>query len=170
LWARLLTGEAATPGRFSKRTVDFVATFDKKDAELFTKFAQFVWHFSDGGPLIYDISHQIYAEEGLSFASVIHLSSIGLLTYSQTPGYRRVWDSKIGLLAYYDQPLIIEFSETQPNQINAGTCMLSAVGQELLPVCGAHKNEAFFEYVVNKWANEGLCVYSPLRYIPDPKT
>lgn len=43
LWSSLLAGEATKPGTYSKRTVDFVASMDKKDAELFTKFCQFVW-------------------------------------------------------------------------------------------------------------------------------
>ena len=38
LWSRLLAGEATSPGTFSKRTVDFIASIDKKDAALFTAF------------------------------------------------------------------------------------------------------------------------------------
>ena len=53
LWARLLTGEATKPGTFSKRTVDFISTIDKKDAALFTAFVQFVWMFDEPNPLIY---------------------------------------------------------------------------------------------------------------------
>ena len=35
MWSRLLSGEATTPGTFSKRTVAFVSSMDKKDATLF---------------------------------------------------------------------------------------------------------------------------------------
>jgi hypothetical protein len=34
LWARVLAGEANVPGRFSKRTVNLLASFDKSDAEF----------------------------------------------------------------------------------------------------------------------------------------
>ncbi|MFM5177975.1 DUF2806 domain-containing protein [Aeromonas caviae] len=47
LWSRLLSGEATNPGTFSKRTVDFVASMDKKDARLFTDFCQYCWFMGD---------------------------------------------------------------------------------------------------------------------------
>jgi hypothetical protein len=43
IWSGLLAGEATKPGTYSKRTVDFVSTMDKSDAELFTKLCSFVW-------------------------------------------------------------------------------------------------------------------------------
>jgi len=43
LWANLLAGEANAPGQFSRRTVELVGTFDKKDAQLFTDLCKFVW-------------------------------------------------------------------------------------------------------------------------------
>jgi hypothetical protein len=36
LWARVLAGEANNPGSFSRRTVEFIATMDKKEAHDFT--------------------------------------------------------------------------------------------------------------------------------------
>lgn len=51
LWSRLLSGEATKPGTFSKRTVDFVASMDKKDAQLFTEFCQFCWFISGVLPI-----------------------------------------------------------------------------------------------------------------------
>lgn len=42
LWAKVLAGEANTPGSYSKRTVNFVASLDKQDAILFAKLCGFV--------------------------------------------------------------------------------------------------------------------------------
>jgi Protein of unknown function (DUF2806) len=36
IWARILSGEANSPGRFSKRTVNLVGGLDKSDAILFS--------------------------------------------------------------------------------------------------------------------------------------
>ena len=44
LWARVLAGEANTPGTYSKRTVNFVSELDKNDANLFTKLCRFCWN------------------------------------------------------------------------------------------------------------------------------
>ncbi len=62
LWSSLLAGEATNPGTYSKRTVDFVASMDKKDAELFTKFCQFTWVIGEPSPLIFDANDEIYTK------------------------------------------------------------------------------------------------------------
>src|ERR1035441_6951750 len=43
LWARILAGEANSPGRFSKRTVNLLGSLDKSDAVLFSKLCSFVF-------------------------------------------------------------------------------------------------------------------------------
>ena len=42
LWAKILAGEANSPGKFSKKTVNLVANLDKSDAEAFTRLCGFV--------------------------------------------------------------------------------------------------------------------------------
>jgi hypothetical protein len=42
LWARILTGEAQKPGRFSLHTLDFMRRLSKQDAAIITKVAPFV--------------------------------------------------------------------------------------------------------------------------------
>src|SRR3989344_6859039 len=36
IWAKILAGEANAPGKFSKRTINFMSSLDKRDAESFT--------------------------------------------------------------------------------------------------------------------------------------
>jgi hypothetical protein len=43
LWARILAGEANSPGKFSKRTVNLVGSLDKSDAMLFSQLCGFVF-------------------------------------------------------------------------------------------------------------------------------
>lgn len=83
LWARLLQGEATSPGTFSKRTVDFISTIDKKDAALFTAFCQFVCVVGEPNPLIYEIDNEVYEKQGITFATLKHLDAIGLISLSR---------------------------------------------------------------------------------------
>lgn len=53
LWSKVLAGEANSPGSFSKRTVNFLGSLDKSDAELFTSLCGFGWFVGDVVPLIY---------------------------------------------------------------------------------------------------------------------
>ena len=160
LWARLLSGEATAPGTFSKRTVDFVSSIDKRDAALFTKFCQFAWMLGELCPLIYDVENKIYMSQGINFASLKHLDSIGLISFESVSGYRRMGFEKYGNTFYYGQPTLIEFAADSGNQLEIGHVQLTSTGRELAPICGSTKNQEFYEYIINLWFKQGLILSS----------
>ena len=160
LWARLLSGEATTPGVFSKRTVDFISSIDKKDAALFTKFCQFVWVLGDVSPLIYDMDNEVYAKQGINFDVLKHLDAIGLISFEALTGYVRKGFGKYTHAFYYGRPTLVEFPADEKNQIATGHVLLTTTGKELVPVCGSVRNEEFYLYVVRKWSQEGLILSS----------
>ena len=52
VWARVLAGEANSPGKFSKRTVNFLDSLDKKEAELFNSLCSFIWLINNENTLL----------------------------------------------------------------------------------------------------------------------
>jgi hypothetical protein len=160
LWSRLLSGEATNPGTFSKRTVDFVSSIDKKDAALFTTFCQFVWFIGEPAPLIYETQNEIYTKQGINFAALKHLDSIGLISFESVSGYVRTGFGKYGHVFYYGQPTAIEFSDDVDNKLQVGHVLLTSIGKELTPICGSTRNHDFYEYVVRKWFQEGMILSS----------
>jgi hypothetical protein len=163
LWARLLAGEASVPGTFSRRTVDFVSSIDKKDAALFTTFCQFLWMVGDVCPLIYDAQNEIYTRHGVTFASLTHLDSIGLISFEPIGGYSRKGFGKHSLGFYYGQPTLVEFPADKDNQLEVGHVLLTSVGRELAPICGSARNQAFYEYIINTWIQRGLVLSTILQ-------
>lgn len=162
LWARLLSGEATTPGTFSKRTVDFISTIDKKDAALFTAFCQFVWVLGEPSPLIYEVDNKIYEKHGVTFASLKHLDAIGLISFESVSGYVRKGFDKYDHAFYYGRPMTIEFPADANNQMDIGHALLTSIGRELVAICGSVRNQEFYEYVVERWAKNGLVLSSLL--------
>lgn len=160
LWARLLSGEATAPGAFSKRTVDFVSSIDKKDAAIFTKFCQFVWILGEVSPLIYEIDNEVYAKQGINFDVLKHLDAIGLISFEALGGYARMGFGKYSHVFYYGRPTLIEFPADEKNQIKTGHALLTTTGKELVPICGSVRNEEFYHYVLRKWSQEGLILSS----------
>src|SRR5215204_2816874 len=69
LWSKVLAGEANQPNSFSKRTVNFLASLNKSDAELFTNLCRFAIVLNDLIPLIYNTEDPIYTNLGLNFTS-----------------------------------------------------------------------------------------------------
>ncbi len=161
LWSRLLAGEATSPGTFSRRTVDLVSTFDKADAALFTAFGQFVWLFgSDPQPLIYDIVDEAYRTVvGITFESLKHLDSIGLISFEPLGGYQRSGFQKQGLTFYYSRPTVLEFP-AGVDTLEVGTVLLTSAGKQLFAICGSQKSDRFYEYVIRRWFEAGIIPFS----------
>jgi hypothetical protein len=161
-WSKLLSGEATRPGTFSKRTVDLVASMDKKDAKLFTEFCQFCWFTGEVIPLILDIRNDVFNKKGINFSSLKHLDSIGLISYEVISGYLSGVLDKSTQISYFGSHIIIEFKKDSENKLNLGNAMLTKAGQELASICGAQRNNEFFEYILESWYEQGFVLSTPI--------
>ena len=95
LWAKILAGEANSPGKFSKKTVNLVANLDKSDAEAFTKLCRFGISRDRFYPLIYDLEQSIYSDNGILFVTLSNLESIGLIKFDPLNGFKLKGSKKI---------------------------------------------------------------------------
>jgi hypothetical protein len=164
LWARVLAGEANAPGTYSKRTVNALSSLDKSDAILFQKLCNFGWFLGDLYPLIYDTQATIYTNNDISFASIKHLDSIGLISYENVGSYSLIELPKKISITYYGKSINIEFEKENQNELSVGYVMLTKVGQELAPICGSKPIPEFFDYVIEHWATKmGLCISTPIQ-------
>lgn len=151
LWAHVLAGEANAPGTYSKRTVNYLGDLDKVDADLFTKLCGFGWQIGSVVPLIFDVQAKIYEEHGITFNALSHLESIGLIQFNHLSGFRRLKLPKKFYVLYYGQPLQLEMSKDEGNELELGHVLLTKVGQELAPICGSEPIDGFIEFVKEKW-------------------
>lgn len=160
LWSKVLAGEATAPGTYSRRTVDLVSTLDKADASLFTAFGEFVWVIGEANPLIYDLSNEVYKAKGITFESLKHLDSIGLISFESVAGYNRSGFAKHGITLYYGRPTMLEFPADSANQMEVGHALLTSAGKQLMAICGSARNDAFYQYVIRKWSDAGIITSS----------
>jgi hypothetical protein len=160
LWARVLAGEANAPGKYSKRTVNFLDSLDKSDADLFQKVCSVACEYDESLPLIYDVDNAIYASAGLSFANLTHLDEIGLLTYESLSGFALTKMPKTITMNYHGQVLELAFAQ-EGAQLSVGHVLLSKVGQELASICQPVPLEGFLDFVVGEWMSAGIVCSSP---------
>lgn len=155
LWACILAGEANSPGTYSKRTVDLLASLDKRDAELFRSLCGFAFHIGDITPLIYDVEANIYNEHGVDFNSASHLDSLGLVHFGAIGGYVKRGFPEEGYVHYYGEPIWIGFEGAGPNDLKVGNVLLTQAGQQLAPISGSRPVEGFVDYVRERWRSFG---------------
>lgn len=151
IWAKILAGEANTPGEYSKRTINFLNSLDKYDAKLFTKLCSYEWNIGYFVPLIFDTENEIYNKNGINFGSLKHLNEIGLISFSGIANYRKTnLPEKITAL-YYDRLINIQFKKKKNNELKIGLVSFSRTGEELAAIVDSKPIPDFFDYVLKKW-------------------
>lgn len=160
LWAKVLAGEANKPGTYSKRTVNFIGTLDKIDAQIFSSLCGFVWYLEDLVPLVYDFLSPLYNDQGVKFNSLKHLDDIGLISFNSF-GYKNTKLPKCITTNYYDTQLKIEFKNDIDNEVDIGHVLLTQTGQQLAAICGSKPVPGFFDFVLDKWTKKGLILSTP---------
>ena len=164
IWAKILAGEANSPGKFSKRTIGVIASLDKVDAQLFNSFCSFVWIIGSPTPLIFDIKSEVYTKTGLTYSKLLHLDDVGLVNFNTIGSFNGNITEQMLMVFYCGQPVLIELSPNSGHKMSFGSALLSKAGAELADVCGAKRNEEFFNFVVNSWRTQGHKVEIPQRF------
>lgn len=158
LWSMVLAGEANSPGKFSKRTVNFIATLDKKEAALFAKLCSFTVGVGDPCLFVFDESDPVYSNSGINFIELKNFDSMGLIQFDNLAGYRRYGKFKQMELNYFGERLVLEFPNEIDNELNTGRVIFTKMGVELFNLCKPEAVPGFWEYCQSKFLENGLKV------------
>lgn len=175
VWARLLASEANSPGTYSKRTVNLLAELDKSDAELFTRLAGFAFMLLPDGqayPFVDDTKNLMYKANGIDFAGLQHLETLGLIKFNSLAGFRTYRpDTKGGryILRYHEDVVIAEIPDDKSSELNTGRVLFTRQGSELFTICSPAPVEGFKDYLAAAIGKNGASV-QVARYVPSVVT
>lgn len=155
LWAKVLAGQANSPGTYSKKTIDILINLERADAKTFSKLCGFCIEIGGYYPLVYDLGQKIYSDHGITFDVVSHLESLGLIHFGTFASYVRKGLGQKGFVKYFDHDLWIEFQNPENNEMKIGTIILTKAGQQLAPLSGAVPVDGFTDYVEEIWKGFG---------------
>lgn len=91
LWGRVLAGEVKTPGTFSVRFLNFLHNLEKNEAQLIATAMPYV--IAD---FIYSATKEHLERSGLTFANLLVLQELGLLTGVEGLGLSKQFSSPPG--------------------------------------------------------------------------
>jgi hypothetical protein len=156
LWSKLLAGESNSPGKFNRRTVNVLADLDKSDAELFATVCRYSWGLLGSRVLVFDVEAQPYIANGINFASLTHLDSLGLLTFTNVSDYALNGLPSTFACVYHGKPLFMTINQGAP--LNVGKVMLTKAGEQLATLVKADEVPGFYDYVVDHFDKAGVIV------------
>lgn len=134
---------------------------DQKSAQLFSALCQFIWVQGEPLLLIYEMEHEIYTRHGINMVVLKQLERMGLLTL-EAAGYVKKKFGKHTRLFYFGRPTKIQFQQEMDNRLDLGHVLLTEKGKELAAVYKAAPNQEFYEYVIEKWSEQGMITSSIL--------
>ncbi len=161
LWGSILAGEANSPGSFSKRTVNFVASLKKDEAELFRKLCGFLVQIKVPAPIVFDVHDLIYSKFQITFENLTHLDEIGLINFNAITGYHFQAHGRQGCIHYYGIPIVLEFPNFEDGKIDGGKVLLTEIGQELARICDAEQVSGFLDYFLARLYKDNIITSSP---------
>ena len=141
------------------KAANSVTNLSHEDNARFTKFCQFVWIQGEPIPLIYDIKNEVYSSQDVTLPMLKHFEALGLLTV-EPRGYIKKRFGKHMRLFYAGKPTKIAFPHDGNNQLDLGHVLLTEAGKELAVSSGVSRNQAFYEYVIARWFQQGLVLSS----------
>jgi Protein of unknown function (DUF2806) len=136
LWGKILAGETSEPGSYSKRTLHFLKSLEKWEAELFTKYCAFSFEREDGWPIVFcskGARRLIIEKCGVDPSS--HFENIGILSGD----FVTLVPSKIvgKKIFYFDQEYIFV---GKPNkhilEIGVPYHRFSLIGRQIFKIAG----------------------------------
>lgn len=192
LWARMLAGEVATPGKYSARTLSCVRIMSKDDADMFTRMCSCLWKCEhllrtdtppyivkniEESPFIFDVN-TFRRLDGidLDFNDLIHMKSLGLI-HCDTASFVKRYDLEPGLsyfnitIQYFDKTDLL-LKEVNPAartfDFKTGLVALTDIGKQLAPISGAEPNDGVRRLILQQFIDRGWSVN--LSHLPDPDT
>ncbi len=170
IWGRILAGEVASPGTYSKRTLQFLETLDKSEAEAFTKLCSYTVQDNQGWNMLFEIQFiKDAAGKDMGSAGFIeHFISIGLLSSeayylapSKISGMKCSYFGKQFEFIGPPPPNHKEHAIT-PIEIPFSFRMLTQIGQQLSQIAGAEERSNFIEGTSDAFAKEFNLTIKPI--------
>lgn len=160
LWAQILAGEANSPGTFSRRTVNFLATLEPDEAASFRKTGSLVCKLSTSSSptLIIDIKALDSLPIELSLDELYHLSNIGLLSIEikeSTDDSGFECEGPNAEMHYHDETILIKNFDETDSGIQVGDVDFTKVGAELFSVCQPDICDGAIQYFTEYFALKG---------------
>jgi len=152
----VLAGQGHNPGSFSRRTVNLISDLDKRDALMFQSLCCFGWVIGTVIPLVFEVEDEIYARHDVTFNTLTHLDSLGLIQFNGLATFSRKSLPKQFVVLYYGDAVELTMPKEKDNQLTLGHVLFTQAGHELAQICNSRPIPEFFDYVQARWIEQNL--------------
>ena len=159
-WASLLAGEIRQPGNYSLRTLAVMDILSTKEAKLFTKVCEYVWHSRNAVMILPPDSSSLWKPD---FADGALLESAGLAKFDPIAGFnfRTNFEDTTGSLdvrtkqrlsiTFGCQTYIVEGDYGEQVKLRCGPLALTDVGEEMYRLTTPTYKQFYRDELLQEW-------------------
>jgi hypothetical protein len=157
LWGSVLAGEVKSPGKYSIRTLDFLKTLSKSEAELIAQLARYA---IDGRIARSEKSH--LEAHGLTFGLLLRLQELGVVSGVEAVGlstqYKTIAPGKfIRALISNGKALVVEHDD-ESKLLQLEVYPLTVVGAQILGLGSFEPDLEYLRAVGKRFVSQGFSV------------
>lgn len=155
VWSKVLAGEVAKPGSYSKRTIRALRELSAEEAKWFKNLCSLVIDLKLGACFTFKNNMKMQAELGLTKDALDSLSIAGLITFNSVGNNLNLGPSLYYFYSPNERSAICVLSNREIS-IGAGTIALTLAGKELAVVAESVPNEDHIKEVIAYLRESGL--------------
>ena len=161
LWGRILAGEVANPKSYSLRALDLIRNLSKKEAEVFTKIANYAIKTNSDCFLFRGNNEKILEQFNISFNETSLLEELGLIHSGgfTTYNYKKPNTDNRQILVFGNTMVIMDRKPNTP-EFYISIQLFTTIGKELLQLVDINPP---FEYI-KIFAKETKTENTSLKY------
>lgn len=158
LWGSVLAGEVKSPGLYSIRTLDFLRSLSKSEAEQISKLAAFIVE----GSIVRSDSKYL-EEHGMPFDQLLQLQELGVVSGVEAVGLTKTYPTQIAgkylrALRCHKKALIVEH-EDATRKLPIQVYLLTTVGVQVLGLGTFAPDVEYLQTVGKAIAAQGYTVH-----------
>ena len=157
LWGSVLAGEVKAPGRYSIRTLEFLKTLSKEEAETISKLARYV---IDG--CVARDQMKYLESKGLPFTMLLQMQELGVVSGIEALGLTRTYKSVVEgkflrALISHNKALLLEHEDASKT-LDIDIYMLTTIGRQVLGLGSFEPDLEYLRLVGQEFAKKGFSV------------
>lgn len=157
LWGSVLAGEVKVPGRYSIRTLEFLKTLSKPEAEIISRLASYV---IDG--YVARTQSAYLDSKGLNFSTLLVMQELGVVSGVEaiglTTSYKSLVERKfIRALVSHNKALIVEHDDPTKT-LEFEVFVLTEVGRQILGLGSFEPDVEYMRLIGKRFVMKGFTV------------
>lgn len=153
LWASILSNEAQSPGKYSKRTLNALKNFDVKDCKMCEEIAPYMFEIFEKEGAFCGMFWDKEIQEKIPYSTASHLESIGII-YQSTLG--------ITFTAHPGENVLIKYQNEKNKFVNStdkdveiGDLIgITEAGKQIISIINYSHNDEYRSKVINSFKRE----------------